>query len=142
MNDIMLRIQRVTDDLKTVEGELNHLLLTKANDRAFSEMLDSFDLETVRGLKAAVDNMRQLLWSYIEALTGENTSDPQLAIHTLRLERATEMLRVLEAPLGSEEMAELARTPQGHSFFSEVGRIASLTVDRYYPKDDHPDSMD
>lgn len=129
----MLRIQRVTAELKAVEAELNRLLLTKSSDRAFSEVLDSFDLETVKGLKAAVDNMRQLLWSYIEALTGEHTSDPQLAIHTLRLERATEMLRVLEAPLESAELARLTYTPQGASFLSEVGRIASLTVDRYYP---------
>jgi hypothetical protein len=142
MNDIMQRIQRVTDDLKTVEAELNRLLVTKSSDRAFSDVLDSFDLETVKGLKAAVDNMRQLLWSYIEALTGDHTTDPQLAIHTLRLERATEMLRVLKAPLGSEEISQLARTPQGASFFTEVGRIASLTVDRYYPQNDDPDSLD
>jgi hypothetical protein len=140
MNETMLRIQRVTDDLKAVEAELNRLLVTKSNDREFSEVLDSFDLETVKGLKAAVDNMRQLLWSYIEALTGDQGSDPLLAIHTLRLERATEMLRVLEAPLESEE--EWAHTPQGASFMSEVGRIASLTVDRYYPRDDDPESMD
>jgi len=133
MNDIMLRIQRVTADLKAIEAELNRLLVTKTSDRAFSEVLDSFDPEAVKGLKAAVDNMRQLLWTYIEALSGEHASDPQLVIHTLRLERATEMLRVLEAPLESESMADLADTPQGHSFFSEVGRIASLTVDRYYP---------
>jgi hypothetical protein len=50
------------------------------------------------------------------------------------------MLRVLEAPLESEE--EWAHTPQGASFMSEVGRIASLTVDRYYPRDDDPESMD
>ncbi len=133
MNDIMVRIQRVTDDLKTIETELNRLLVTKTSDRAFAEVLDSFDPETVKGLKSAVDNMRQLLWTYIEVLSGEHASDPQLVIHTLRLERATEMLRVLEAPLESEGMEQLARTPQGHSFFSEVGRIASLTVDRYYP---------
>jgi hypothetical protein len=138
MNDIMPRIQRVTDDLKAIEMELNRLLVTKTSDRAFAEVLDSFDLGTVKGLKAAVDNMRQLLWSYIEALSGEHTSDPQFVIHTLRLERATEMLRVLEGPLESESMSELAHSPQGHSFFSEVGRIARLTVDRYYP-DREPD---
>jgi hypothetical protein len=141
MNDIMQRIQRVTNDLKAVETELNRLLATKNGDRAFSEVLDSFDIETVKGLKAAVDNMRQLLWSYIEALT-QHTSDPQMTIHTLRLERATEMLRVLEAPLGSEDITHLADTPQGATFFSEVGRIASLAVDRYYPQNDDPDSAD
>lgn len=139
MKETMLRIQRVTDDLKAVETELNQLLASRSGDRDMTGVLDSFDLETVKGLKAAVDNMRQLLWSYIEAMTGDHTSDPLLAIHTLRLERATEMLRVLEAPLESEEWAE---TPQGASFISEVGRIASLTVDRYYPREDDLESMD
>ena len=36
MNETMLRIQRVTDDLKAVEAELNRLLVTKSNDREFS----------------------------------------------------------------------------------------------------------
>jgi hypothetical protein len=135
----MLRIQRVTDDLRAVENELNRLLATRSGDRDMTGVLDSFDLETVRGLKAAVDNMRQLLWSYIEAMTGDHSSDPLMAIHTLRLERATEMLRVLEAPLESDEWAD---TPQGASFMSEVGRIASLTVDRYLPREDDLESMD
>ncbi len=134
MSDIMLRIQRVTDDLKLIEAELNQLLLRKSGDRAFTEFLDGLDMRTVEGLKAAVDNMRQLLWSYIEALSGEKASDPQKAIHTLRLERATEMLRILEAPLKASDMASLASTPAGSLFISEVGKIASLTVDRYYPQ--------
>jgi hypothetical protein len=138
----MLHIQRVTDDLRTIEGELNRLALSRGSNRDVTEFLDSFDLDTIKGLKAAVDNMRQLLWSYIEALNGEHTSDPQLTIHTLRLERATEMLRVLESPLGSEDMSGWVHTPQGHSFITEVGRIANLTVDRYYPQVDNPDSMD
>lgn len=142
MSDVMLRIQRVTDDLRAIELELSRISVRGAQDRALSDVLEVLDMEVIKGLKAAVDNMRQLLWSYIEALSDSETSDPELSIHTLRLERATEMLRILEGPLQSTAMPTLLHTPEGHNFFSEVGRIASLTVERYYPESKSTDSTD
>ena len=80
-------------------------------------------------LKNAVDNVRHFLWSYIEATTAD-PADLRSAMQGYRMQRVTEMLRMLK------EEPQLTQSQQAHSFFEEINNIAHATVDRYKEDDD------
>ena len=124
MNEITERIARVTDELRIIQRQLDESTRRVA---ARQEMVDSLVAgDLLNDLKSAVDNMRQFLWSYIEA-TAEGPEEMKTAIQGYRMQRVTEMLRVLR----ESDEEELHKTKYAHSFFEEINNIAHEAVDRY-----------
>jgi hypothetical protein len=84
MEDINLRILRVTDGLRTIQRELNSLAMQAPNDPQLMEALgDSPDLDSIRLLKCAVDQMRHFLWFYFQVTQDKSEAGEQLR-QTLR----------------------------------------------------------
>lgn len=84
MDDINLRILRVTEDLRTIQRELNSLAMQAPSDPQLMAALgESPDLDSIRLLKCAVDQMRHFLWFYFQVTQDKSEAGEQLR-QTLR----------------------------------------------------------
>jgi hypothetical protein len=73
MEEIQLRILRVTDDLRVIQGELNCAAMQAPNDPELLEVLsESSQIESLHVLKSVLDQMRHFLWFYIQVVTSDS----------------------------------------------------------------------
>jgi len=72
MNDLHLRIARVTEDLRTIQQELNCAAMQAPSDPELMETLNSLsETEPIETLRSALDQMRHFLWFYAEVMNNE-----------------------------------------------------------------------
>ena len=72
MNDLHLRIARVTEDLRTIQQELNCAAMQAPSDPELMETLNSLsEAEPIETLRSALDQMRHFLWFYAEVMNNE-----------------------------------------------------------------------
>jgi hypothetical protein len=72
MNDLHLRILRVTEDLRTIQQELNCAAMQAPSDPELMEELNSLaETEPIETLRVALDQMRHFLWFYSEVMRNE-----------------------------------------------------------------------
>jgi len=73
MEEIHLRILRVTDDLRTIQRELNCAAMQAPTDPELMEALaEPPEMEVLQVLKATLDQMRHFLWFYMQVVTGDS----------------------------------------------------------------------
>jgi hypothetical protein len=130
LSDVTERVRRLTGEIRVLQEQLDRAARQGSGER--SKMVDELvDGDLMNDLKNVVDNMRHFLWSYIEATT-QNPDDLKSAMQGYRMQRVTEMLRILR----ESDVPELTKTKYAHSFFEEINNIAHATVDRYNADDD------
>jgi hypothetical protein len=84
MDDIDLRILRVTEDLRAIQRELNCAAMQAPADPELMESLSQLsEMESIQTLKSALDQMRHLLWFYLQIVTSESEMGEKLR-QTLR----------------------------------------------------------
>ena len=72
MDDLHTRIARVTDDLRTIQQELNCAAMQAPSDPELMEVLNSLsETEPIENLRTALDQMRHFLWFYSQVLNNE-----------------------------------------------------------------------
>jgi hypothetical protein len=72
MNDLHKRIARVTEDLRTIQQELNCAAMQAPSDPELMEALNSLsETEPIETLRSAVDQMRHFLWFYSQVMDSE-----------------------------------------------------------------------
>src|SRR2546421_9435092 len=72
MNDLHLRIARVTDDLRTIQQELNCAAMQAPSDPELMEALNSLsETEPIETLRSSLDQMRHFLWFYSQVMSNE-----------------------------------------------------------------------
>jgi hypothetical protein len=70
MDEIHLRILRVTEDMRAIQRELNCAAMQAPNDPELMEALaDPPEMESIQVLKSALDQMRHFLWFYVQVMT-------------------------------------------------------------------------
>jgi len=75
MDDLHLRIARVTEDLRTIQQELNCAAMQAPSDPELMEALNSLsETEPIDTLRSALDQMRHFLWFYSQVMD----NDPEL----------------------------------------------------------------
>ena len=75
MDDLHLRIARVTEDLRTIQQELNCAAMQAPSDPELMEALTSLaETEPIDTLRVALDQMRHFLWFYAQVID----NDPEL----------------------------------------------------------------
>lgn len=73
LEDVHLRILRVTEDLRAIQRELNCAAMEAPNDPELMEALSELpELEALEVLKSALDQMRHFLWFYVQVMTNES----------------------------------------------------------------------
>jgi len=111
MEEVHIRILRVTDDLRVIQRELNCAAMQAPTDPELMEALsDSPEIETIKVLKAALDQMRHFLWFYMQVVTSDSEMGEKFR-QTLRQEsplRAPEMEQQLQSATDSIMLRYLA----------------------------------
>ena len=75
MDDLHLRIARVTEDLRTIQRDLNCAAMQAPSDPELMEALNSLaETEPIDTLRSALDQMRHFLWFYSQVVN----NDPEL----------------------------------------------------------------
>jgi hypothetical protein len=73
LEDVHLRILRVTDDLRAIQRELNCAAMEAPGNPELMEALSQVpELESLEVLKSALDQMRHFLWFYLQVMTNES----------------------------------------------------------------------
>lgn len=126
MSELSVRIRRVTEDLEAIQSQLDGAAQGAASERD-SILRELANTTMLQDLKTAVDHMRHLLWSYIEAATKKGV-DVQETLQTVRMQRVTEMLRILEPTVAE---TKTSHAPEAESFFDLIHQIANKTIERH-----------
>lgn len=72
MDDLHGRIARVTEDLRTIQRELNCAAMQAPSDPELMEALNSLtETEPIETLRSALDQMRHFLWFYSQVVNNE-----------------------------------------------------------------------
>ena len=111
MDDLHLRIARVTEDLRTIQQELNCAAMQAPSDPELMEALNSLsETEPIDTLRSALDQMRHFLWFYSQVMSNE----PELG----------DKLR--QAARGKPRRDERPKT--GSSFLDQLSRADELML--------------
>jgi hypothetical protein len=79
LDDIHIRVQRVTEDLRAIQRELNCAAMEAPGDPELMEALTQLpEMESLQVLKSAVDQMRHFLWFYMQVMTNETEAGDKL----------------------------------------------------------------
>ena len=75
MDDLHTRMLRVTDDLRSIQRELNCAAMQAPSDPELMEALSSLpETEAIQVLTRSLDQMRHFLWFYTQVMS----NDPEL----------------------------------------------------------------
>ena len=108
MNDLHLRIARVTEDLRTIQQELNCAAMQAPSDPELMEALNSLsETEPIDTLRTALDQMRHFLWFYSQVMQNE----PEFG-DKLRQSAGVNMVGDEAPQLGSSFMDKLSRADE------------------------------
>jgi len=91
MDEINVRILRVTDDLRAIQQELNCAAMQAPSNPELMENLSRIsETESLQVLQSAIDQMRHFLWFYGQILTGEPAVSEHLRerTHQVRSQQA------------------------------------------------------
>ena len=76
MDDIDLRILRVTEDLRAIQRELNCAAMQAPGDPELMEQLAELnEVESIQTLKSELDQMRHFLWFYMQVIGTEGEGE-------------------------------------------------------------------
>ena len=129
MDDIGLRIRRMTEDLRVIQEELDRAAALDPRHPERSRLLDELvTLELLAEFRSAIDHMRTFLWAYVEAATKKSGGSVDATLQMVRVQRATEMLRMLRRQL---EAPNSIPVPETRSLLAEISAIAHTAYDRH-----------
>jgi hypothetical protein len=127
INELVNHLKAITNELTELHGDL-YWLAMQANDVASADAgrvehssAAELNVELLTALKGAVDNMRLLLWNYIETASEVNPEEVKDGLDSQRMQRMTQFLSLLRERLGS------SRDSQPLSF---IERISGLMKER------------
>jgi hypothetical protein len=79
LDDLHIRILRVTEDLRAIQQQLNYAAMQAPGDPELMEALCQLpEMESLQFLKAALDQMRHFLWFYTQVITNESPDGEEL----------------------------------------------------------------
>ena len=111
MEEIHLRILRITDDLRVIQRELNCAAMQAPTDPELMEALsDPPEMESIQVLKSSLDQMRHFLWFYTQVVTSDSEMGEKFR-QTLRLDtpsRSPEMEQQFQSATDSIMLRYLA----------------------------------
>ncbi len=106
MDDLHLRIARVTEDLRTIQQELNCAAMQAPSDPELMEALNSLsETEPIETLRVALDQMRHFLWFYSQVMNNE----PELGD---KLRQAGKMASDEKPKVGKSFLDQLSRADE------------------------------
>ena len=79
LDDLHIRILRVTEDLRAIQQQLNCAAMQAPNDPELMEALcQAPEIQSLKVLKTSLDQMRHFLWFYMQVMTNESEDGERL----------------------------------------------------------------
>jgi hypothetical protein len=92
LDEIHVRILRVTEDLRVIQRQLNCAAMEAPSDPELMEALSQLpEMDALQVLKSALDQMRHFLWFYMQVMTNESEAGERLR-QTIRQKPAADAL--------------------------------------------------
>ncbi len=101
INELVNHLKTITDELTALHGDLYWLAMQAQDLTVEKSSPAELNVELLAALKGAVDNMRLLLWNYIETASEVNPEKVKEGLETQRLQRISQFLKVLRQRLGA-----------------------------------------
>ena len=99
LDDIHIRILRVTEDLRVIQRELNCAAMEAPGDPELMEALSQLpEMESIQVLRSALDQMRHFLWFYVQIMTNESDEADRIR-QTMRQKPVDDFVLKAEASL-------------------------------------------
>ena len=100
VNEVVNHLRSLTNELTALHGELYWLAMQAHDSSGKQSQAAELNVELLTSLKGAVDNMRLLLWDYIETASEVDPGRVQEGMETQRLQRMAHFLQLLRDRLG------------------------------------------
>jgi hypothetical protein len=99
--ELVAHLKELTEALNAVHGDL-YWLAMQSPDAARKDVVPAAELnvDLLAELKTAVDDMRLMLWQYIETASELDPQNMREGMETQRLRRVTKFLQLLRERLG------------------------------------------
>ena len=79
LDEIHVRILRVTEDLRAIQRQLNCAAMEAPSDPELMEALSQLpEMDALQMLKSSLDQMRHFLWFYMQVMTNESEEGERL----------------------------------------------------------------
>ena len=93
------RLETVKDELMALHRDM-YWMAQDQNSPEQAQKVSDLDFDQVMDLKLAVDNMRELLWKYVDAAAEMEPQRVQHAMESHRVRRVSQLLQLLRERLG------------------------------------------
>jgi hypothetical protein len=100
IDELVNHLRSLTNELTALHGDLYWLAMQAQDSSGKQSPAAELNVELLTGLKGAVDNMRLLLWDYIETASEVDPGRVQEGMETQRLQRMAHFLQLLRDRLG------------------------------------------
>src|ERR1700745_1950728 len=90
LDDVHVRMLRVTEDRRAIQQELNCGAMQAPGDPELMEALTQLpEIESLELLRSALDQMRHFLWFYVQVMTTDTEAEEARPSHTTKARSAT-----------------------------------------------------
>jgi len=124
-NALLHRIKNTTHEIHAIQKEMHGKLAESSTGNSQRPFEDEATVQVLNDFKAELDQLRRILWFYIEEATGSLAAGVDPDRYDTRLQRVNELLRTL-APKPSGGAAPYQNT-RSISFFERL----DVVIDTY-----------
>lgn len=100
INELVNHVQALTNELTALHGDLYWLAMQAQEPSGKNAPAAELNLEHLTALKGAIDNMRELLWKYIETASEVAPERVQEGLDAQKVQRVAQFLQLLRERLG------------------------------------------
>jgi hypothetical protein len=125
-NELVSHLKDLTNALNALHGDL-YWLAMQAPESSEKQSIPAAELDVnlLTGLKTAVDDMRLLLWQYLEAASVLDPQSVRDGIEAQRLQRVTKFLQLLRDRLSHSPVTD----EQPLSFIERISAAVKKSLD-------------
>lgn len=126
-NDLVHRIKRVTGEIHSIQTEMHGELNEPASENRLARFFeDENAVQAFNNFKAELDQLRRIVWFYLEQASAQRTAAMNGEQHDMRLQRVNELLRALAPSPTAPALTEQKIQPS-ISFFERL----DVVIDTY-----------
>ena len=125
MGSVPMRISRISENLRVIQEEISSLAEADLEPGLGEETFSENDVRALKRMKASVDHMRRMLWTYIDYANSQTLESQE--VRSARMERATHILHYACMGLAMRERPG-REVPQ--SLFEQLMALAFRAVER------------
>jgi hypothetical protein len=106
VNELVNHLKAITEELTALHGDLYWLAMQSQDSETKPAHAAELNVGLLTALKGAVDNMRLMLWDYIEVASEIDPQNVKEEMESQRLRRMTQFLQLLRDRLGRSSANE------------------------------------